>query len=101
MNAIFCQMKIFKASPGAHRIISYDYKKIKEIKRILRNNYRSCSINLINFYLWQCFEKLFSFVDIWVQFLYGNGEFPRGLVARIRRSHRRGPGSIPGVGMIL
>ena len=33
MNAIFCQMKIFKASPGAHRIISYDYKKIKEIKK--------------------------------------------------------------------
>ena len=25
--------------------------------------------------------------------------FPRGLVVRIRRSHRRGPGSIPGVGM--
>ena len=23
---------------------------------------------------------------------------PRGLVVRIRRSHRRGPGSIPGVG---
>ena len=23
--------------------------------------------------------------------------FPRGLVVRIRRSHRRGPGSIPGV----
>ena len=62
MNAIFCQMKIFKASPDAHRIISYDYKKIKEIKRILRNNYRSCSINLIIFYLWQCFEKLISFV---------------------------------------
>ena len=33
MNAIFCQMKIFKASPGAHRIISYDYKKIKEIQK--------------------------------------------------------------------
>ena len=40
MNAIFCQMKIFKASPGAHRIISYDYKKIKEIKRIPRNKNR-------------------------------------------------------------
>ena len=25
-------------------------------------------------------------------------KFPRGLVVRIRRSHRRGPGSIPGVG---
>ena len=25
---------------------------------------------------------------------------PRGLVVRIRRSHRRGPGSIPGVGII-
>ena len=25
--------------------------------------------------------------------------FPRGLVVRIRRSHRRGPGSIPGVGI--
>ena len=24
---------------------------------------------------------------------------PHGLVVRIRRSHRRGPGSIPGVGM--
>ena len=40
MNAIFCQMKIFKASPGAPRIISYDYKKIKEIKRIPRNKNR-------------------------------------------------------------
>ena len=27
-------------------------------------------------------------------------KFPRGLVARIRRSHRRGPGSIPGVGKL-
>ena len=44
MNAIFCQMRIFKASPGAHRIISYDYKKIEEIKRILSNNYCSCFI---------------------------------------------------------
>ena len=26
---------------------------------------------------------------------------PRGLVVRIRRSHRRGPGSIPGVGKIF
>ena len=26
--------------------------------------------------------------------------FPRGLVVRIRRSHRRGPGSIPGVGKL-
>ena len=26
-------------------------------------------------------------------------EFPYGLVVRIRRSHRRGPGSIPGVGI--
>ena len=25
---------------------------------------------------------------------------PRGLVVRIRRSHRRGPGSIPGVGIV-
>ena len=25
-------------------------------------------------------------------------EIPRGLVVRIRRSHRRGPGSIPGLG---
>ena len=25
---------------------------------------------------------------------------PRGLVVRIRRSHRRGPGSIPGVGNV-
>ena len=40
MNAIFCQMKIFKGSPGAHRIISYDYKKIEEIKRIPRNKNR-------------------------------------------------------------
>ena len=28
-------------------------------------------------------------------------EVPRGLVVRIRRSHRRGPGSIPGVGIIF
>ena len=28
-------------------------------------------------------------------------EFPRGLVVRIRRSHRRGPGSIPGVGTLI
>ena len=27
-------------------------------------------------------------------------KFPRGLVVRIRRSHRRGPGSIPGVGKL-
>ena len=27
-------------------------------------------------------------------------DFPRGLVVRIRRSHRRGPGSIPGVGIV-
>ena len=27
--------------------------------------------------------------------------FPRGLVVRIRRSHRRGPGSIPGVGSFI
>ena len=27
-------------------------------------------------------------------------ELPRGLVVRIRRSHRRGPGSIPGVGIV-
>ena len=27
-------------------------------------------------------------------------DVPRGLVVRIRRSHHRGPGSIPGVGMI-
>ena len=26
---------------------------------------------------------------------------PHGLVVRIRRSHRRGPGSIPGVGMSI
>ena len=26
-------------------------------------------------------------------------DLPRGLVVRIRRSHRRGPGSIPGVGI--
>ena len=26
---------------------------------------------------------------------------PHGLVVRIRRSHRRGPGSIPGVGKLL
>ena len=26
--------------------------------------------------------------------------FPYGLVVRIRRSHRRGPGSIPGVGTL-
>ena len=26
---------------------------------------------------------------------------PRGLVVRIRRSHRRGPGSIPGVGILF
>ena len=28
-------------------------------------------------------------------------DLPRGLVVRIRRSHRRGPGSIPGVGIAL
>ena len=28
-------------------------------------------------------------------------DFPYGLVVRIRRSHRRGPGSIPGVGTCL
>ena len=28
-------------------------------------------------------------------------KFPRGLVVRIRRSHRRGPGSIPGVGSFI
>ena len=28
-------------------------------------------------------------------------DLPRGLVVRIRRSHRRGPGSIPGVGIVL
>ena len=28
-------------------------------------------------------------------------EFPCGLVARIRRSHRRGPGSIPGTGVFF
>ena len=28
-------------------------------------------------------------------------DLPRGLVVRIRRSHRRGPGSIPGVGSVL
>ena len=27
-------------------------------------------------------------------------DLPRGLVVRIRRSHRRGPGSIPGVGIV-
>ena len=27
--------------------------------------------------------------------------FPGGLVVRIRRSHRRGPGSIPGQGTIF
>ena len=31
---------------------------------------------------------------------YGN-KFPYGLVVRIRRSHRRGPGSIPGVGKLI
>ena len=29
----------------------------------------------------------------------GKQPFPGGLVVRIRRSHRRGPGSIPGQGM--
>ena len=28
-----------------------------------------------------------------------HAHFPRCLVVRIRRSHRRGPGSIPGVGI--
>ena len=31
----------------------------------------------------------------------GKAAFPYGLVVRIRRSHRRGPGSIPGVGIYL
>ena len=30
-----------------------------------------------------------------------DSSIPHGLVARIRRSHRRGPGSIPGVGTVL
>ena len=29
------------------------------------------------------------------------GQLPYGLVVRIRRSHRRGPGSIPGVGRTI
>ena len=32
--------------------------------------------------------------------LFRSHQIPRGLVVRIRRSHRRGPGSIPGVGML-
>ena len=31
--------------------------------------------------------------------LIKTAHIPRGLVVRIRRSHRRGPGSIPGVGI--
>ena len=30
-----------------------------------------------------------------------DSSIPHGLVVRIRRSHRRGPGSIPGVGTVL
>ena len=30
-----------------------------------------------------------------------NSVLPHGLVARIRRSHRRGPGSIPGGGVLF
>ena len=33
------------------------------------------------------------------QILYFGGHVPDGLVARIRRFHRRGPGSIPGQGI--
>ena len=33
--------------------------------------------------------------------LHGTRPLPDGLVARIRRSHRRGPGSIPGQGSFL
>ena len=35
---------------------------------------------------------------IYVKFPWQNCQIPYGLVVRIRRSHRRGPGSIPGVG---
>ena len=35
---------------------------------------------------------------IYVTFTHMNCLIPYGLVVRIRRSHRRGPGSIPGVG---
>ena len=47
----------------------------------LRKVRQACRHYILKFYLCTC-------------------EFPYGLVVRIRRSHRRGPGSIPGVGRI-
>ena len=47
----------------------------------LRKLRQACRQYILKFYLRTC-------------------EFPYGLVVTIRRSHRRGPGSIPGVGRI-
>ena len=56
MNAIFCQLRIFKASPGAHRIISYDYKKIKDTCYTYMNKYvDTCYIVYQSYALRSCF----------------------------------------------
>ena len=38
---------------------------------------------------------------IYINFSLKGRQIPYGLVVRIRRSHRRGPGSIPGVGTTI
>ena len=63
------------------------------------------SIHLRNMELWTLFigptillYKLPVSHSDWQYFAHFTKHVPDGLVARIRRSHRRGPGSIPGQG---